>query len=183
MRILNDLIDTVKRFFRPTALAAAVGLGASVFTAHADLPAVAVAPRNSTLTSLTLVTNAQVLTINSPTNLLLTAAYQHDISCTTLVTATNAVVGGTNTLGSGAATYTNYFDLAKITGTSGNYVTNWTTDQPITVTGTLNGLAGVVQARIINHTNFDGYELIRLSKTGHGATNNYSYTVILGQTP
>ena len=138
----------------------------------------AVSPRTYTLTSLTAVTNAQLLTVNASTNLLLTAAAQHNIAVFTSVNATNTGVG-TNATGSGAATFTNYFDLGKVVGS----VTNWTTTQPIKVTGTLNGVTPVVSYSTITPTQFDGADFIRLTYVGHSATNTFYYSVTLGQTP
>jgi len=68
-------------------------------------------------------------------------------------------------------------------GTTNVYTTNWTTDTPLIITGTGNGLTPVCHTTTISSTNFDGFELIRLTKFGMGATNNYTFTGVLGQTP
>ncbi|HLX70777.1 MAG TPA: hypothetical protein VKV04_14205 [Verrucomicrobiae bacterium] len=165
---------------------AALPLCAFALSALADAPTSTVTTRNSLLmNNWLIVSNAVPLTTNANTftNITLTAPYQHDISVTTLITATNAVAGGTNTTGSGAFAYTNFFDLGKILVTNGVYTTNWTTDTPIQVTGTGNGLIAIDQARQLVPTNFDSYDLLRLTKYSSNATNSYTVTVILGQTP
>src|SRR5690348_1777344 len=127
----------MKSFKSRFAALAALPLCAFALNCLADAPTSTVVTRNSLLmNNWLIVSNAVPLTtnINSFTNITLTAPYQHDISVTTLITATNAVTGGTNTVGSGAFAYTNFFDLGKILVTNGVYTTNWTTDTPIQVT-------------------------------------------------
>lgn len=159
---------------------------------RADLPATAVSPRNSIMTTagtngagvITEVITNGITSVGTFTNVILTAPYQHRISCTTILTTTNAgVPGGTNTFGSSSFTFTNFFDLAKVVVTNGVSTTNWTANQPIKVTGSAAGAATQVYTATIDPTNYDSYELIKLSLIGHSATNNYGYTVILGQTP
>ncbi len=175
--------NKIVKAFKGLSVAACVNLA---LAALADPPSNAASPRNSLLmNNLLVVSNAPVLStnINSFTNLVLSAPFQHHVSVTTMISATNVISGGTNTTGSGAFAYTNFFDLGKVITTNGVSTTNWTTDQPIQVIGNGNGLTPVIQARILNSTNFDSYELIRLTKLISNATNQYTYTVVLGQTP
>ena len=161
---------------------AAIGLGTlglGLWTsALADPPANTIAPRNAVLFNGWVISNAvpTVTNINTSTNLYLAAPYQHGISLTTIITATNAVVPA-------ALNYTNYFDVGKVWNSNGVLSTNWTTDQPIQVIGTGTGFTNSVQAREMVSTNFDSFELIRLTKLGANLTNNYNWQIILGQTP
>ena len=164
------------KFKKSSALACALCISAlSVF---ADAPTSTVATRNSLLFNGYFISNAvpTITNINAFTNLYLSAPSQHNISVTTIITGTNAIVPAT-------LNYTNYFDLAKILVSNGVFYTNWTTDQPIQVIGTGTGVTNSVQARLISTTNFDSYDLLRLTKQGMNATNNYFEQVILGQTP
>ncbi len=167
----------MKSLFKQVGLwTLALGLGT---TAFADPPSNTANPRNAFLFNGLFISNGVPATTNisSYTNLYLSAPYQHKISVTTVITGTNVIPA--------AYLYTNYFDLGKVTSSNGVYTTNWTSDTPIVVTGA--GVAAVnsnqVQARILSETNFDGYELIRLTKAGANATNAYTWQVILGQTP
>jgi hypothetical protein len=180
------------KFFKKSF--AALPLCAFALNCLADPPTSTVVPRNAIMTTtgtntagvVTLVTTNGIIGVNSWTNIILTMAYQHEMSVTTIITPTNAVPFGTNTVGS-TANWTNFFDLGKIINTpsngTNNYTTNWSTTSPIQEIGTFNNLSTVVQPFVLNHTNFDGYELIRLTKIASGAANNYGFEVILGQTP
>ena len=164
---------------------------AFAITTLADPPSNAVNPRNAILmNNLLVISNGlgpMPTNLNTFTNVILTAPYQHNMSWTEIISATNAITAGTNTVGSGVFNWTNLFDLGKIVitnnGTTNVYTTNWTTDTPLIITGTGNGLAPVCHTTTISSTNFDGFELIRLTKFGMSATNNYTFTGILGQTP
>jgi hypothetical protein len=189
MKFFENLIDIVKRVAARVILPGGVAgvIAVAALSAHADLPAIAVAPRNTIMLTNwqvpVTITNGQSTNIGTYAPIVLTPSFQHYLTVTTILGATNAGAGGTNTVGSGAAGYTNYFDLGKIWTSNSVSVTNWTTDTPIQVTGNINGLAPVCQARTINPTNFDGYDLIRFTKFAPGWTNQYWLQVILSQTP
>jgi hypothetical protein len=180
------------KFFKKSL--AALPLCAFALNCLADAPTSTVTPRNSILTTtgtnttgvVTLVPTNGIIGVGSWTNIILTMAFQHEMSVTTIITPTNAVPNGTNTVGS-TANWTNFFDLGKVINTpsngTNNFTTNWTTTSPIQEVGTFNNLSTVVQPFVLNHTNFDGYELIRLTKITSGAANNYGFEVVLGQTP
>ncbi len=164
--------------------AMALGLCAFALNSPADPPTSTVNPRNAILFNGYFDSNAVPAVTNIPsswTNIYLSAPYQHNISVTTVITGTNQIVPA-------ALNHTNYFDLGKIVitnnGTSNVYTTNWSgTNGIISVITTGNGNTNSMAVGWIYVTNFDGYELIRLSKMGENSTNNYVEQVILGQTP
>jgi hypothetical protein len=168
--------------FLKNNFAAIAALCLCASAAKADPPSNTVNPRNAILFNAYINSNAvpTVSNIMTFTNLYLSAPYQHNAAVTTLITATNQVVPA-------ALNYTNYFDLAKIVvtnnGSTNVYTTNWTSDQPIQIIGLGTGFTNSIQARTMPSTNFDGYELIRLTKVGMNTTNNYLYEVVLSQTP
>ena len=128
-------------------------------------------PRISTLASSVLLTNGQVLTVGTSTNLWNTTTYTHDVSVETTITSTNSV--GTT------ATVTNYFN----TSIDPAPATTWTTTLPFTTVATCNGTNMVRSITMIPKSSFDGAQQIQLTKTGTGATNNINVTVRLSQVP
>lgn len=171
---------------------AALGACALALNAPAQIINGAVNPRNGLLFNGWVLSNAvpvvtNLSSTNAPlnfTNLLLTSAYQHNLAITTLINATNQVVPA-------ALNHTNYFDLAKIVNTNMNLTnplgvaisTNWTTNTPIILTSTGDGRTNSVSTVIVSSTNFDGYDLIRLTKMSENTTNNYLEQVIISQVP
>lgn len=159
------------------AAIAALALCATALNSLADPPSSSYSPRNSILFNGLFISNAVPATTNigTWTNIVLTSPSQHNMSITTVMQGTNTIPAAYN--------YTNYFDLGKIVNSNGVLVTNWTTDTPIVVigTGTAAANSNNCQARILSPTNFDNYDLIRLTKAGSNATNAYNWEVILGQ--
>lgn len=157
-----------------------------------------ISPRKAILMNNWLIcSNAAIITTNcyNDTPLLLTPGFQHNLTIGSMLystnttqggagtAGTNAATGGTNITGSGAFSYTNFFDLGSILSTNGVSTTNWTQSTAITVVGTGLNLSNDFQTWEIPYTNFDSYDLIRLTKFSSNATNQYTQTLYIEQTP
>lgn len=151
-------------------LAGALLLGGRQRAQAQAFPNEYVQPVVYTLLSNQTLTNAQTLTLNIQTNIILEFMRPHDLAIFTTITSTNA-----GNLTSNAVVN---FDLSIDN-------TNFTTTKPIVQTVALNGTNAVRAVTIVSGSSFDSCAAIQLTSVSTTSTNaaGLQITVQLAQTP